>query len=494
MPTSPPAGGSTVSTHNVLSATHPDAHASDTPVDGDVLTWVAGNSRWESSQPPGAGSGAPTDATYVTTTANGSLSAEVLLSAVVGRGATGSKPAAAVAGRLYFDTTLNRLERDTGSVWEVCEGVFAPDSATYVTLSANGSLSAEAVLGSAVIMRGVFASRPAAATAGLIYMASDTGDAYRDNGATWDLFATTAGGAHAILSSSHSDVDAGDTPADGDVLTWDDGNSEWVAAPAPGAGTGAPTTSNYVTTTTDATLVNEKVLGTVITPTAAYASLPAAAIAGAVHFPSDSFYILRDTSAALVPWGPIYPMTLPVDGDFAWVNQGGASVTATSGGLYLLAPAGAGDNFRIRIKTAPATPYTITAGFVFHLHGVATNQGGLVFRQSSDGKLAAFQFAWTGTSSVGWFIQSAKYTNPTTVSAAYSGTAVGVLPSMMLWLRIADNGSSRITSWSADGQNFHQNHSIGRTDFLTADQVGFYASSNNATWPAALTLVSWKQA
>jgi hypothetical protein len=130
-----------------------------------------------------------------------------------------------------------------------------------VTLSANGTLSAEAVLGSAVIMRGVFASRPAAGTAGLIYFASDTGDGYRDHGATWDLIATTTAGAHDILSASHSDVNAGDTPADGDVLTWDDGASEWVAAPPPGAGTGAPTTSNYVTTTTDATLVNEKVLG-----------------------------------------------------------------------------------------------------------------------------------------------------------------------------------------------------------------------------------------
>jgi hypothetical protein len=489
MPTSPPAGGSTVSTHNVLSATHPDAHAADTPVDGDVLTWVAGNSRWESSQPPGAGSGAPTDATYVTTSANGSLSDEVLLSAVIGRGATGSKPAAGTAGRLYFDTTLNQLERDTGSVWEACEAVAAPTTATYVTLSANGSLSAEAVLGSAVIMAGVFASRPAAATAGLLYFATDTGVGYRDNGATWDTIASTAGAAHAVLSSGHTDVHTADTPADGDALIWVAANSRWEAVQPPGAGTGAPTTMSYVTTTAEASLSNEQVLGTVVTPTAAYASLPAAATAGAVHFPNNSFYVLRDTGAALVPWGPIFPLTLPVDGDFSWVNQETASITATSGGLYLLAPAAAGDDFRIRVKTAPSTPYTITACILSHIHQIATNQVGLVFRQSSDGKLALLQFSWSVTT--GFFLQSAKYSSPTTVSAAY--TNIAIPPPTPIFLRIADNGSSRICSWGTDGQNFTTIHSVGRTDYLTADQVGFYASSSNSTWSAAMTLLSWAQ-
>ena len=39
-------GGSAA--HNVLSATHGDSFSTDTPVDTEVLTWVAANSRWES--------------------------------------------------------------------------------------------------------------------------------------------------------------------------------------------------------------------------------------------------------------------------------------------------------------------------------------------------------------------------------------------------------------------------------------------------------------
>lgn len=62
----------------------------------------------------------------------------------------------------------------------------APTNATYVTLTANASLTAEAVLGSAVIMAGLAAARPAAGTAGRLYYATDTDTLSRDNGVSWD--------------------------------------------------------------------------------------------------------------------------------------------------------------------------------------------------------------------------------------------------------------------------------------------------------------------
>lgn len=50
------AGGHTdVAAHNVLDAAHADTFAADTPVDGDVLTWVDGNSRWEAVAPAASG-------------------------------------------------------------------------------------------------------------------------------------------------------------------------------------------------------------------------------------------------------------------------------------------------------------------------------------------------------------------------------------------------------------------------------------------------------
>lgn len=46
-----------------------------------------------------------------------------VLADTIGRGATGSKPAAAAAneGYLYFDTTLGQLQRSNGSAWQVVD-------------------------------------------------------------------------------------------------------------------------------------------------------------------------------------------------------------------------------------------------------------------------------------------------------------------------------------------------------------------------------------
>lgn len=64
----------------------------------------------------------------------------------------------------------------------------APSDAQYVTLAADGTLSAEAVLGSSVVMSGTLAARPAAGVPGRLYFATDDGDAgrlHRDTGAAW---------------------------------------------------------------------------------------------------------------------------------------------------------------------------------------------------------------------------------------------------------------------------------------------------------------------
>lgn len=65
-------------------------------------------------------SAAPATAFYVVTAADGTLSNEVLLSDVIGKGTLASRPAFGTAGRLYFvtDAGNERWTRDTGSAWE----------------------------------------------------------------------------------------------------------------------------------------------------------------------------------------------------------------------------------------------------------------------------------------------------------------------------------------------------------------------------------------
>lgn len=220
------------------------------------------------------------------------------------------------------------------------------------------------------------------------------------------------------------------------------------------------------------------------------ASLPASGDTGELYLPTDGVYIHRYDGAAWSPWGPIFPLTEPIDGDFAWINQGGASVVTTFGGVFLNGPATAGISWRIRKKAAPATPYTITAGILFSGLLPDIHQFGLMFRASGAGTLHFFGVKSGGI--IPPFLVSHKYSSPTVFSASY--TEDFYAPSKLVWLRIADNGVSRICSYSPDGQNWLTFHTVGRTDFLTANEVGFAVNAENTTFAVGINLVSWKEA
>lgn len=177
----------------------------------------------------------------------------------------------------------------------------------------------------------------------------------------------------------------------------------------------------------------------------------------------------------------------PALSNFAWINQGTATAAENGDGIYLLAPAVSGDNLRVLKKSAPATPYTITAMILPMYYPQNYNQCGLCWRQSSDGKLVTFDVSNNG----GLKLETLKFNGPSSFNAAY--TQIGFNYICPIWLRIADDGTNRITSWSLDGYNFMQVYSVGRTDFMTADEVGFYANSCNGTYPAAIKLLSWKE-
>lgn len=229
---------------------------------------------------------------------------------------------------------------------------------------------------------------------------------------------------------------------------------------------------------------------TIITP-AAYASIPAAGTAGRLFLPTNSFYQFRDSGSVWVPWGPIFPMTPPVDGDFSWVNQGSATVVTTNGGIYLQDPGTSGGNWRLRVKSAPSTPYMITVAVLPNFIDDNSQRVAVGFRQSSDGKLALFVIQADG----GGRFYSQKWNSPSSFNSNYAGSPAEINANTgPFFLRIADNGTNRILSASRDGQNFIQFHSVGRTDFLTADQVCFGVDSVVTTYACGMTLLSWVQA
>jgi hypothetical protein len=135
---------------------------------------------------------------------------------------------------------------------------------------------------------------------------------------------------------------------------------------------------------------------------------------------------------------------------------------------------------------APATPYIVTAAILFSVEGNNNNQFGLVHRQSSDGKIETFGYVTSSPAQM----MAQTYSNPTTFNSTLKN--VQWLAPNVLWLRMQDNGTSRIYSISPDGQHWRVFHTVGRTVYLTADQIGWYVSTNSATISAAATLLSWK--
>jgi len=262
---------------------------------------------------------------------------------------------------------------------------------------------------------------------------------------------------------------------------------EWDAPAA-----GAPTNADYWVETANAGLSAEIVVGTTGIASGAYAALPAAAKAGRLYFPSDSFYVVRDDGAVQRHWGPLFYLTPPPAlGTWAWVNQGGATASETNGGIYLSVAAEGGPNCHILMKAAPAPPYTIEAAILPNLYPADSVGCGVGWRQSSDGKLAYARIRY-GVGVGDLSLRVDKWTNPTTWLATYITLGMTSAWSHLCWLRIEDDGVNRKTHISWDGIHWWQVHSVARADFLTADQVVFLVTAM-ATGGAGANLFHWRQ-
>lgn len=221
--------------------------------------------------------------------------------------------------------------------------------------------------------------------------------------------------------------------------------------------------------------------------------------------PSDgNIAVYNATSKLWVPQAPsggsgIAPSSLtapPVLSNWAWINQGGAAAADDSNifvggskftGIRVEAPVGGTDNVRFVKKAAPSAPYTITLAYLPGVVGANYFSTGFVWRQSSDGKLITVGLKFDGSFKFGNF----KWNSPTSGSTSYGDIAVNW--NGLVWLKLVDDNTDRKTYYSADGANWILMHSVGRTDFLTADEIGFGVHCNNATYTAAMSLVHWVQ-
>ena len=225
--------------------------------------------------------------------------------------------------------------------------------------------------------------------------------------------------------------------------------------------------------------------------TGTYANLPSASAVkpGTIYVPSDSAYdLIRSDGSSWSHFKKGFLMTPPLTTGWSWVNQGSAVLTTSGGYTNIEAPASGTDQVRIRTRTAPSTPYTVTCHFTVTWPGVNFGGGGVGWRQSSDGKLVLLKL---GTISGQQFIvRKADAAAPVTSYATYVATSWYPAD---IWVKFTDNGTNRIVSVSADGAIYTQIHSVGRTDYLTADQIMMFSMSVNSSYNFNTSIDHWKE-
>lgn len=187
------------------------------------------------------------------------------------------------------------------------------------------------------------------------------------------------------------------------------------------------------------------------------------------------------------------PYVPPVLESFAWVNQGGATALRTSNkGIQIRAPANTGDNMRILIQPCPAVPYVVTAFFQIDLPNINARIGGMCWRESGSGKLACGPSVVRSNVFTDSKFESSNFNSPSSFNTAtalvFHYAASG---SAVVGMRAQDDGTNRIASFSVNGSQWETLLSEGRTSFITADQIGWFANCTSNSWYSAITCLSW---
>jgi hypothetical protein len=223
-----------------------------------------------------------------------------------------------------------------------------------------------------------------------------------------------------------------------------------------------------------------------------WANLPTAGSEGRLFIATDGNTISRDNGSTWDHYGPIKTnLTVPIDGNFSWVNQGSSTVSTTRGAITLSTPAVNSYNIRARYL-AKSSPYKVTAHFVPFMAGANYPACGIGFRSSASSKWFAIQL--TNVSNI-HYVNVFKGTNDTTWSSdvvAINGTDMG---GQVNWFQIEDNGTTLYFRCSTNGKMWLTLASEARGTHFSGGSLptgpAFFVNSYNATYPAAMHLLHW---
>lgn len=178
-----------------------------------------------------------------------------------------------------------------------------------------------------------------------------------------------------------------------------------------------------------------------------------------------------------------------IDTTFTWLNQGTSTISSSERGyMNLLAPASASNNIRARVKTIATAPYKWTILFSMFQNVVNFQNAGMILRDSASGKIITFCLNESN------ILRVFKFNSATSFDTAYTigSWRSGFNTSSGLYLRIHDDNTNRHYQFSMDKVYWHNVLTTLRTDWITPDQMGYYANSVNSH-PVRVFIQSWEE-
>lgn len=218
------------------------------------------------------------------------------------------------------------------------------------------------------------------------------------------------------------------------------------------------------------------------------ADMPIASVKGRIYRPTDGLFHYHDDGAVWRAFFGTLPVVPPVEADFTWVNQGGATIDESHGAIMMTVPGNSGDSLRMLTQAIPSAPYIATLGLIMTPAPNLSFAGdGLILRDSASGKVKILQLQQDAGAklSVDHFSDATTYVNGT-----YRQSLTGV--GAVVWLQIEDDGTNRFYRYSLDGFNFQQIFSEGNAVYMTPDQIGFAGTAQSTSTGHKVTFISFQ--
>jgi hypothetical protein len=180
-----------------------------------------------------------------------------------------------------------------------------------------------------------------------------------------------------------------------------------------------------------------------------------------------------------------------LSGNWTQVNVSGVTFTVSNSLLTFASPVHAGDSVQQLLKTAPSTPYTLTAKVYAETINIGSgfHFTGLVLKDNSAGKLTIFGPGFRGN------VPSdettvVNYTNLTTFSAyAANSRPWNTSWDRWMYLKILNDGTNLTFSSCGSGPSaaYFTNLTVAKGSFLTTiDRIGLAVTTNDASNPTTI--------